>query len=275
MDNRYVVMTPESDEALPSAAAFCLKIPVYEKFQFDREHKNPIFAIESYAGTLDCFCEECGRHSVFNRKDVPGYHEYHHLRNHVFALWFTCSRDQAHRIIFIFRSDQGILQKIGQYPSMADLEAPDLQKYRSLLEKTRFQELTRGVGLASHGVGIGAFVYLRRVFESLLEEAKVEASNEANWDQNAYENARMDEKIRILKDQLPPFLVEHKSLYGILSVGVHALSEQQCLQAFSTVKLGIELILDEMLEKKNRARKVAEASKSIALLGAALKKPQG
>jgi hypothetical protein len=132
--------------------------------------------------------------------------------------------------------------------------------------------LTRGVGLASHGVGVGAFVYLRRVFESLIDDAKGDASQQANWDEEAFRNARMDEKIRLLRDRLPTFLVENRNIYRIMSVGVHALSDQECLEAFPVVKIGIELILDEMLERKEREKKVAQASKSIASLATTLKK---
>ncbi|WNC94382.1 hypothetical protein RI103_34995 [Paraburkholderia sp. FT54] len=260
---------------LPSAEDFCLSVPIYETFPFDKDQTTPFFAIEHYSGTLDCFCEGCGRHTVFNRIGKADYREHHHSQNYIFSLWFVCSRNNAHRSMFFFRSHQGVLQKIGQYPSMADLDTPDLQKYRTVLGKERFRELTRGVGLASHGVGIGAFVYLRRVFESLIEEAKPEASQQHGWDDSAFAAARMDGKIQMLKQILPRFLVENRNLYGILSVGVHTLSEQECLDAFPAVKLAIELILDEMLEKSNREKKLAEAKKSLSSLGAVIKKPSG
>ncbi|KKL23256.1 hypothetical protein LCGC14_2427220 [marine sediment metagenome] len=41
----------------------------------------------------------------------------------------------------------------------------------------------------------------------------------------------------MIKDYLPEFLVENRSLYAILSKGIHALSEDECLQYFETVKI--------------------------------------
>jgi hypothetical protein len=273
-DERMSVAEFEGEEydELPSAAEFCLSIPLYRKFSFDSSKSAPFFGLENFEGALDCFCHECGRHSVFKRIDKPSYREHHHYRHYVFPVWFACSRDNSHKLTFVFRSHQGVLEKIGQYPSMADLDTPDLQKYRGVLGTERFRELIRGVGLASHGVGIGAFVYLRRVFESLIEEAKAEAAKETDWNEDAFATSRMDGKILLLKHYLPSFLVENRSLYGIMSVGVHTLSESDCLEAFPVVKLGIELILDELYEKTNRAKKVAEAGKNIAALGASLKK---
>jgi hypothetical protein len=184
----------------------------------------------------------------------------------------VCSRDRGHKILFIFRAHQGVLQKIGQYPSLADLATPDLDKYRVVLGKERFRELTRGIGLAAHGVGIGAFVYLRRIFEGLIEEARTAASVNADWDQPAYESARMDEKIAMLSDQLPAFLVENRGLYRIMSVGVHTLSEPECLAAFPVVRAGIELILDEQLERKRREEKIRAATLNISTLKGSLKR---
>jgi hypothetical protein len=122
----------EADDGLPTPQAFCLSVPLYKKFEFNKDASNPFFGIEHYKGTLDCYCEGCGRHSVFHRMDKADYREHHHQTNYLFNLSFGCSRDFSHRLFFIFRSHQGVLEKIGQYPSMADLDTPDLQKISSV-----------------------------------------------------------------------------------------------------------------------------------------------
>lgn len=260
----------EKFDELPSPEDFCLTVPIYEKFRYDKDAANPFFALEHFKGSLDCYCHGCRRHSVFNRLGESKYLEYHHRNNYIFVFWFVCSRDQNHQICFIFHSNEGILQKIGQYPSLADLVTPDLQKYRIVLGDEGFRELTRAVGLASHGVGVGAFVYLRRIFESLIEKARQEVSTEQSWDEDAFQRCRMDEKISKLRQHLPEFLVENRSLYGIMSVGVHTLSEVNCLDAFPAVRVGIELMLDEQLEKHAREKKIAAAKKGISSLGKSL-----
>jgi len=76
----------------------------------------------------------------------------------------------------------------------------------------------------------------------------------------------MPEKIGLLALYLPSFLVENKSLYGILSKGLHELSEDECLQYFSIVQHGIELILEERITTKEKNEKIAQTKKDIALL---------
>jgi|JI8StandDraft_1071087.scaffolds.fasta_scaffold120951_2 hypothetical protein len=265
--------SPENSEfdELPSPEDFCLTVPIYDEFRYNIDESNPFFGLEHFKGSLDCYCHGCGRHTVFNKMGEPNYREHHHRRNYILSLWFSCSRDQNHQACFIFHSNDGILKKIGQFPSLADLATPDLQKYRPVLGNDGFRELTRAVGLASHGVGVGAFVYLRRRFESLIEKAREEASKEKDWDEETYQRARMDEKISILKNHLPTFLVQNRSLYGIMSVGVHTLSENECLEAFPIVRVGIELMLDEHLERHAREKKIAAATKGISALGKSLK----
>lgn len=252
---------------LPSAKEFCLTVPIYEPFQYDDDKENPFFALEQFEGTLDFYCPECGQHSVFTARK-NNYSAHSNYSNYIFRLHFHCSRNNAHQAQFFFRAHRGVLQKIGQIPSLADLALPDFRKYRQVLGDDRLRELTRAIGLTAHGVGVGAFVYLRRIFESLVEAAHSAASVESGWDDEAYIKARMDERIGLLKQHLPDFLVQNRGLYGVLSVGVHILTEAECLASFPAVKLAIELILDDLLEERERQSKVKAATQSLAALKA-------
>lgn len=268
-------MTKEGEndvfDELPSPEDFCLAVPLSDEFRYDKDRSNPFFAIEHFKGPLDCFCPGCNAHSVFNILREAKYNEHHHYRNYVFVLRFRCSRDESHQILFVFRSNDGVLQKIGQYPSIADFAATDLRKYRTVLGNEGSKELNRAVGLASHGVGVGAFVYLRRVFESQIEAAHKIAASGSVWDEESFLSSRMEEKILMLEPQLPEFLVKNRKMYGIMSVGVHKLTEAQCLEAYPIVWIGIELMLDEQLERLTRQKKIAEATKTISSLSQSLK----
>ena len=77
----------------------------------------------------------------------------------------------------------------------------------------------------------------------------------------------MDEKIKLLEDYLPAFLVQNRRLYGILSKGVHELSEAECIKAFPTVKGGLELILDERLAAKILEEKQRRLAAEISEFG--------
>jgi hypothetical protein len=101
------------------------------------------------------------------------------------------------------------------------------------------------------------------VFEQLIEQAHGKGTTEDGWDEEKYQKCRMDERIRLLSAYLPQFLVQNHRLWGILSKGVHELSEAECLAAFPVVKVGIEMILDDELARLEREKKIAQATKDI------------
>ena len=176
---------------------------------------------------------------------------------------YSCTRAEGHKYYAYYFKKGSSLTKVGQWPSAADFQIPQVENYRKILGEEEYKEFARGIGLAAHGVGIGSFVYLRRVFENLIEEAYTKAQAENKEFSNKYLKARMDEKIKMVKDYLPEFLVENRSLYAILSTGIHDLTEDECLQYFETVKIGIEQILDEKIIQKEKSEKTVKAREAI------------
>jgi len=91
-------------------------------------------------------------------------------------------------------------------------------------------------------------------------------------EEDAFVRMRMDEKIGALKDYLPKTLVEIKQIYGILSKGIHELSEKECLAYFDAMRTGIEIILDDKLEQRKREEKRAKAIAQVSTISGVLKK---
>jgi hypothetical protein len=191
--------------------------------------------------------------------------------NQFHQINFYCSRVESHKMQQSICVTENQLFKIGQHPSIAEISQPELKKYRAVLSKEKYSELNRGIGLITHGVGIGSFVYLRRIFEYLIEEAHIELGTTDGWDEEEYLKARMADKIDLLQVELPEFLVENKALYGIMSIGIHELTEDNCKEYFPSIKLGIELILDEKLELKRKKDKIKNANKSIQKINQTIK----
>lgn len=217
---------PENNTELPSVRDFLLTTPLYEEFEFDSNDSEAIEKIQTlgyFRGTLDAYCIWCQQDSVFiNHAFQDSGNKMAVLRfNMGFTSVFKCIRDADHRIFFNFTLINNTIAKTGQFPSIADFQSGELEKYRKVLGKQRYSELTRAVGLVSHGVGVGSFVYLRRIFEGLIEEAHQRAAQEQGWDEQSYSRARMDEKIALLEHNLPAFLTENKGIYSILSKGIH------------------------------------------------------
>lgn len=281
--------------SIPKPAQFLTSIPLYAPVSYEGEQVWDILNILYYNGTYDSFCTKCKRESTFKVIAPDRTHEHTRnlrveqhikqqggtpnlpsLKSQIFEVEAACTRHENHKQNFVFFSDTEVIpnesglpkfkrsiQKIGQQPSYGDLHILQVKKYSHVLSKAQLGELTRAIGLASHDVGVGAYVYLRRIFETLVEEAHIVAQSDSGWDEDAYSRCRMSEKIAMLRAHLPAFLVEHPGMYSLLSKGIHELSEEDCLKHFATLRLGIELILDERLEAREKANKIAAAKAAI------------
>ena len=285
-----------TNTSIPAPLEFLLTMPLYAETVFVGEQVWKIIDLLYFGGTYDNFCTKCGRDSTFQA--VPPERPSEFTRNHareqlikqhggspelpplhtdIYRVHAKCTRHNIHSQDFLFfvdhrlvsdeagkRRTESIIQKVGQQPSFADVHISKIKKYAPVLTKLQLRELNRAIGLASHDVGVGSYVYLRRVFEALIEEAHAEASADGGWDEDTYVQSRMAERVALLKNHLPTFLVEHPKMYSLLSKGIHELSEEECLSHFETLRIVIELILDEKLERKERDRKVRDAKAALA-----------
>lgn len=249
----------------PTKKEFCIDFPLYEQFTFaegqDHEGWNVFFSPDA----IDTYCPECNAHSIFHQHitgDIPRHIDAW-VGSKRYAVTLKCSRSAHHKLFFLFDVEGRTVQKIGQYPSLADLNTFDVRQYSAVLPREDFKEFTKAIGLAAHGVGVGSFVYLRRIFENLVDAAYQNAKNEEGWEDDAYRNGRMADRIQLLVGHLPDFLVENRSIYKVLSQGIHELTEKECLAAFPVVKMGIELILDEKLAAAVKQQKLSQATKAI------------
>ena len=257
------------DPYLESPKAFHFEMPLYHDFDLALGMvEEKIFELLSNRKTIDAPCIWCGKEGVFTAHEymsdnvsIPRWTTRH---NGLTEIAYCCTRDTSHVYHSYYFKKGNFFSKVGQFPSVADFQIPQSEIYRKALGEEQYKELVRGISLSAHGVGIGSFVYLRRVFENLIEEARAKAlAGDKNFSNEEYFNARMDEKIKIVKDYLPEFLVDNRGIYAILSKGIHSLTENECLEYFDTVKIGIEQILDEKIIQKEKADKAIRAREAI------------
>ncbi len=178
---------------------------------------------------------------------------------------FTCAMYESHKIDYIVLTDEHSMKKIGQFPSVADLSFPELKGYKKVLTKEDMSELRRAIGLYAQGIGVGSYVYLRRIFERIIDTAKNTAITEGKVAEEEYAKAHVDERIKLLKDYLPEMLVENPVFYSIVSKGIHELDEDTCIEYFPVLQEVIFMILRQWeqirQEKEAKARLAASMSK--------------
>ena len=165
---------------------------------------------------------------------------------------FVCSMDDTHHLDFVVIADQKSMKKIGQYPSVADLEFPELKLYKKVLSPEDMKEMKKAIGLNAQGIGVGSYVYLRRIVERLIYKAQKKAINDGTVNQEEMERLRVVDRIKELKGYLPDMFTNNSTIYGIVSKGIHELSEEECLQYFPILRDSIFMILEKWEEERKR-----------------------
>jgi hypothetical protein len=237
--------------------------PIYTEYDLSDVSDDDFARFVLKGGSVDSYCLKCQRMSVFRiggaiynfqekAKEIPSFG--------IINIEAECSRDGSSllgkcssKLLCCFNRNYKHLTKIGQYPSKADLDFGSLDPvFSKELDKDLRQELGKAIGLKAHGIGVGSFVYLRRIFERLIENVHSGATADELWNEEKetlYQKSRMSERIQLLNEYLPNRLVKNSSLYGILSKGIHELSEQECLSYFDLVQNAILMILKERHEE--------------------------
>jgi hypothetical protein len=251
-------MTTEIPEVKITRRRFYFETPLYELI------KSSEIEDDLFTGQVDAYSSINGIETTYDikRETMDQYStgfEYERVT-------LKCRRKDNDILKFFIVEGEDFVMKIGQWPSLADIQFAELgKKYDKFLSRGELQDYKKAIGLAAHGVGAGSFVYLRRIFEKLIADALVEHKAELILEEQDFLAMRMADKVDTLRLFLPPQMVAMKKIYSILSQGVHELSEQECLEYFGVLKLSIELILDQKIEleakqvKDNAVKRQVEA----------------
>ena len=248
--------------------------PPYKKLDFEYDWYLCFGNIENLC--IDAYCENCNGEKVFDgavkesfqylylstiqviggppgsRKPSP--EEYYNDKEYFVNITLHCAKcGEAHYYSLLFKGNT--VTKIGQYPSFSKSEVQNLRKYKNLISKY-YPELTRSVNAYSQGMGVAAFVYLRRILEYLVES---KYNGDTSW--KFIEKLKEVEKTEeIIPEELSPVKEE---IYSVLSKGIHEYEEDECMELYLAVKYVIERMLDIELERKSRLSKASEAMKTI------------
>lgn len=268
-----------------------LELGLYKKIEIDPVIKDDLLAFLSMDTMIhqfneptifDCFCPQCKKESTFvdlyrtlkrtsinmdvtldmsrQRYVYPPANP--NLSERVYIKEYVCTRNNKHIHSFYFLFDGTHLTKVGQTLSLTQSFAAETKKYRKHFPDIQ-NELFSSMKLFSEGFGVAAILYLRRIFEKLINNASSEHCMNHPQDAELLRDARMVERITILKDRLPNFLVQNKSMYAILSTAVHELEEDLCLGAYPFIKDSILMILDQETERISLQKKEQTLAKDL------------
>lgn len=165
-------------------------------------------------------------------------------------------------------SESGKCYKFGELPNFGP---PAPAKLIKLIGPDR-EEFLKGRRCENQGLGVGAFIYYRRVVENqkdrILNEIirvseKIGAPEQKiEILKNAVKETQFSTALKSAKDAIPESLLINGHnplllLHGALSEGVHALTDEKCLEIASSVRV----VLAELSERLSQALKDEEELK--------------
>ena len=204
-------------------------------------------------------------------KDLEGYKLLNTTLNDVsyyLDYYFTCTNNESHvykmSILLAIKSDKLIIQKVGQYPEATILGKFDGERYKNILRRINdsYCDYKNAEKSYKYGLHSGAYVYLRRVYENMInyyisknkdKDTPIFKSTEEkiNYIKNCF-----DEKIR---DYLNP-------LYSALSCGIHVMKDSECEENYKHLKTVLDIQLQYMKSNDEIEEKVRESSKALSEL---------
>lgn len=225
--------------------------------------------------SIHMHCPQCGSGQTFVNAGSEGtysLYEWLSAPYEVYLARYLCASCQKFGRLFVLETGhvdgRGFIRKIGQKP---DWEASlDANVARVLgPHEVLFR---RGVDCETSGYGIGAFAYYRRLVEDVLSEllnmippllegeAKVKYAEAL---ERTSTTPVAQEKIALVKELLPASLRRDginplEILHDALSGGLHAESDEECLDLAATVREALVYLVDELKRADDAHRKFTE-----------------
>ncbi len=232
---------------------------------------------------LHCDNERCNGTRFF--RCVSGCSQFLHDKTYeFFYVRYLCSNCQTTEKTFSLAAiiesgaeqgdKKGICYKFGELPTYGPPTSPKLMK---LIGPDR-DEFLKGRRCENQGLGVGAFIYYRRVVENqknrILKDV-IKVSNKVGVAkakietlEKAVAETQFTKALDMAKDAIPESLLitghsPIKLLHSALSEGVHALSDEECLEYAGSVRI----VLGELAERLSQALKdEAELTKALSKL---------
>ena len=169
------------------------------------------------------------------------------------------------------------VMKLGEYPPFG---APISARIQKLLGKDDLELYRKGSRSAAQGLGIGAATYYRRIVDShwklIVTELRRAAETLGHADLAVFDNALQETQfsaaVKMLKDAIPDKLLILNGenpltlLYSPLSVQLHELTDEKCLQQAADIRTVLTALLEniaDVLKDQEELKSAANRLKQI------------
>lgn len=232
-----------------------------------------------YKTPINMKCHHCESVQTFNMTNnfwEDGYDKFEpDCTNRVYDLRYLCESCKSfeRRFFIHVNEDFDTCYKVGQYPEWEIKMDKNLEKTLHKHSKT----FRKGLVCESQGYGIGAFSYYRRITEEIIDglldsiSELIEEQHRSEY-QEALEQTKKtrvtQEKIELVKDLLPSILKPNGMnplgvLHSELSEGLHAESDEACLENANHIKSILTFLINQIIQSKESAKGFTESMKSL------------
>ena len=257
-------------------AKFFEQYPLYRKFSYPgASAKDPLSVVRGVPSVqAECSNCACGRTFAFLGSHPTGDWAVSRIwYDDTLLLEFACGGCQKFKLRYLVKCFDGSLQKVGQDPAWSIQPPAALQKalgeHLDLYKKALMSE--------SVGYGIGAYAYYRRIVEEvidgLMESVEdVIREDEAEQYRVALEKAKKEtvaaKKIQLVKHLLPPALMVDginplDCLHSGLSEGLHARTDEECLQLADAMRTALTCLLEGIQREKEQKGQFSESMRKV------------
>ncbi len=273
---------------------FLEEYPLYKKFSTGWRKFTPIYSHTHIKNTqlskpaIHMFCAICDSDQTFNMSNE--YYDEHlpaskndYIHGAVKEVRYICSACDTGLIVFLVhfgyknngdtKETEIYLEKVGQIPAWSIEMDKELED--SLGEHS--EDYKKGLICESQGYGIGTFAYFRRITEEVIDGLLDSISDLLEGDEKIlYEEALLktkktrvtQEKIELVKDLLPTSLRPDGMnplgvLHSALSEGLHAETDQECLEYADSVKEILIYLVNKLKRDKKDSKRFTDSMKKI------------
>ena len=174
---------------------------------------------------------------------------------------FICTNDSKHiyKMILSVEEKDGkfVVRKIGQNPSMVKVKGYEFDKYKPQLKRfDAYDEYCKADLCYNESFNVGAYAYLRRVFEKMLNDLCKNIELKDN---------HVDTKIDAVKEFFDPEIRELlKNMYSVVSASIHAISENESEEYYEELKAIIDIQLEYMKTEEDRQKQIQKSQKTLS-----------
>lgn len=268
---------------------FLEKYPLYRKFTADvkwRSYQDGPEARQLPKPAINMSCSECNNSIQTFNMDNDYHRNYANesIIGEVRELIYKCSSCENslyHYLVYFYSEsleedsdyDVLVMQKVRQIPAWS-IEM-DAEVGKMLGDHSEYYK--NGLVCESQGYGIGAYAYFRRVVEDIIDEllesildlVKEEDKDEYKEKLEEVKQEKIAEnKINLVKDLLPESLQVDgvnplKTLYGVLSDGVHNKTDEECMEEAEAIREILVFLVNQVIRTKKDKQSFTESMKKI------------